>query len=139
MSVVYLTRKENFSASHRLHSAALSSEENRKLFGKCNFENGHGHNYSLEVTIRASVDKKTGLVMNLTGLKKIIEDAVISRVDHRHLNLDIPEFKDVNPTTENLCLVVWGWLQPCLPRDFLFEVKIFETEKNMAYYRGESK
>jgi 6-pyruvoyltetrahydropterin/6-carboxytetrahydropterin synthase len=87
-----LTRRETFSASHRLHATHLSDEKNRELFGKCNRENGHGHNYVIEVSVRGSIDPATGLVMNLTDLKHVIAEQVLARVDHRHLNLDVPEF-----------------------------------------------
>ena len=133
MATVYLTRKEHFSAAHRLHSDHLSDSENRKLFGKCNSKNGHGHNYSIEVTVGCKVDKH-GLTMNLSKLKKIIRKTIIDRFDHRHLNLDTKEFKALNPTAENIAIVSWNLLKKQLP---LFEVRIHETEKNIATYRGE--
>jgi 6-pyruvoyltetrahydropterin/6-carboxytetrahydropterin synthase len=136
MPKVYLTRRETFSASHRLHSEKISGEENKKLFGKCNSENGHGHNYVLEVTVYGEVDLKTGLVLNLADLKQIMDAHVLSKVDHKHLNLDVEEFKSLNPTTENLAIVVWKWLAPHLPLGLLHQIKIFETEKNIAVYSG---
>lgn len=137
MATVYLTRRATFCASHRLHSEQLSDEENQKLFGKCNRPNGHGHNYELEVTIRRVVDPKTGIIMNLDDLKQAIEDSILSKVDHRHLNLDVAEFKDVNPTAENMVVVFWKLLQEALPHGLLYEVKLRETENNTAVYRGE--
>lgn len=137
MPEAYLSRRETFSASHRLHSPKLSDLENQKLFGKCNHPHGHGHNYILEVTVKAKIDPKTGLVMNLTELKKIIRSEVIDKLDHKHLNLDIEEFRLLNPTAENIALLIWKWLEKALPPGFLFEVKLHETENNVAIYRGE--
>ncbi len=134
MAVIYLSRKEGFSASHRLHSPKLSATENQKLFGKCNSENGHGHNYVIEVLVRSTVDEN-GLVMNLNDLKEIVAAEVLSKLDHRHLNLDVKEFKSLNPTAENIAIVCWNWLKPRISS--LYEVRIYETEKNMAFYRGE--
>lgn len=135
MPSAILTRRETFSASHRLYSAALSDSENKALFGKCYHPNGHGHNYVLEVSVKGAIDKN-GLVMNLADLKKIIEEHVLSKVDHKHFNLDVPEFKTLNPTAENIAYVIWGWLKPTLGA-LLYEVKLHETENNVAVYRGE--
>lgn len=135
--IVYLRRRESFSASHRLLSSHLSEAENKKLFGKCYGENGHGHNYVLEVTLRGGVDEKTGVLMNLTELKGIIQKSVLERVDHKHLNMDVPEFKNLNPTTENLAMLIWTWLSPEIPKGLLYEVALHETENNVAIYRGE--
>lgn len=126
----YLTRVESFCASHRLHAAQLSDEENRKIFDKCNWSHGHGHNYKLEVTLCGEVDKATGLLMNISDLKRIVQDQVLCKVDHRHLNLDVEEFKDTNPTAENIALVFWDWLEPYLPD--LYKITLYETEKNIA-------
>jgi len=137
MAKVYLKRRSRFSASHRLHSAHLSDEENAKLFGKCNWENGHGHNYVLWVTVAGNIDPKSGIVMDLVDLKKVIEENVIKKVDHRHLNFDIEEFKELNPTAENMVKVFWQWLEPALPENLLYELTLYETENNVAVYRGE--
>jgi 6-pyruvoyltetrahydropterin/6-carboxytetrahydropterin synthase len=137
MPIVYLTRRSTFSASHRLHSPRLSDDENRDFFGKCNRDHGHGHNYVLEVTLRGEIDPRTDCVMNLTDLKSIIEETVLDRVDHRHLNLDVTEFSRVNPTAENMAVVFWGWLSERLPKGLLYEVKLHETENNVAIYRGQ--
>jgi 6-pyruvoyltetrahydropterin/6-carboxytetrahydropterin synthase len=135
MTVAILTRRETFSSAHRLHSPHLSDEENRALFGKCNSANGHGHNYVLEVSVRGAIDQN-GLVMNLTKLKEIIHERVIAKVDHKHLDLDVPEFKNNCSTAENIAVVIWGWLKPVLG-DLLYEVKLHETENNVAVYRGD--
>jgi 6-pyruvoyltetrahydropterin/6-carboxytetrahydropterin synthase len=137
MATVYLTRRAVFSASHRLHSPQLSDAENRQLFGKCNHPNGHGHNYVLEVTVRGEVDPKTGMVMNLADLKGAIAETIEAEVDHRYLNLDCPSFKGINPTTENLAMICWKLLSSKLPKGLLYEVKLHETENNVAIYRGE--
>ncbi|HEX2912861.1 MAG TPA: 6-pyruvoyl tetrahydrobiopterin synthase family protein [Chloroflexia bacterium] len=137
MAVVYLTRRATFSAAHRLHSLELSDEENRQVFGKCNNPHGHGHNYMLEVTVKGEIDPRTGMVMNLTDLKQAIEEAIIKPMDHRHLNFDVPLFSKVNPTAENMAVIFWQLLQAQLPPGMLVEVKLHETENNVATYRGE--
>ena len=131
----YLSRRETFSASHRLLSQGLSEKENRDLFGKCFHPNGHGHNYEMEVTLRGEVDPGTGLLMNLEDLKNIIRKEVIEKVDHKYLNLDVEEFKNINPTAEMMAVVFFQWLSKKVP--LLYEVKVRETENNVAYFRGE--
>lgn len=137
--LVYLTRRETFSACHRLHSRHLDSEENLKIFGKCNNPNGHGHNYSVEVTVKGQPDTKTGMVMNLTDLKAIIATAVMEPLDHKNIDLDCDYFKDgkVVSTTENLAIFIWDGIANCLPESVvLHEVKIWETDKNIVSYYG---
>lgn len=136
MPIAILSRRETFSASHRLHSNDLSDKENVALFGKCNHANGHGHNYVMEVVVKGVIDPKTGIVMNLADLKRIIHDCVLVKVDHRHLNLDVQEFAKLNPTVENIAVVIWRWLKPDLG-NLLYEVRLHETENNVAVYRGE--
>ena len=135
MPTAYLTRRATFSASHRLHSIKLSKEENIKLFGKCNNPNGHGHNYILEVSIRGEIDEKTGMVMNLSDLKEVIEENAIFKLGHKHLNLDVPEFKALNPTAENIATVIWKFLKPKL-KNLLYEIRLVESENNSVVYRG---
>jgi 6-pyruvoyltetrahydropterin/6-carboxytetrahydropterin synthase len=127
-----LTRKESFSASHRLHSPSLGAEENLRIFGKCNNLNGHGHNYLLEVTVTAELDAVTGMLMNLDTLKQIIKTHVINKLDHKNLNLDVPEFMELNPTAENIVVVIWSWLEEALGGERLHEVLLHETDKNSA-------
>ena len=134
--IIYLTRRETFSAAHRLHSEELSEEENARFFGKCNNKYGHGHNYTLYVTVRGAVDPKTGVLVNLSDLKRIIRELVTDRFDHRHLNEDVEEFKTLNPTAENIAIVIWELLKPHV--DSLYEIKLEETANNVAIYRGES-
>ena len=136
MAEVFLQRRVTFCSSHRLHSDALSDEKNKQLFNKCNHINGHGHNYVLYVTLKGAPDPVTGMVINIVDLKKMIDLAVFDKVDHKHLNLDVPEFKTVNPTVENMTIVFWDWLQAVLPSGLLYEVKLYETENNSAIYRG---
>jgi len=139
MPKVILARREHFSASHRLHSKQLSETENKEIFGKCNNPNGHGHNYVFEVMVKGEVDKKTGMVMNLTDLKQYIKEEVMDVLDHKNLDLDVPYFKDVVSTTENLAIFIWNSLLPRIPSGLLYEVKIYETENNIMIYRGEEK
>ena len=133
--IVYLTRRATFCAAHRLHSEELSVAENKKIFGKCNNSNGHGHNYALEVTIGGAVDPKTGMVMNLVDLAEAIEKEVVVPMDHKHLNLDVPAFRKLNPTAENMVIVIWQLLKKKLGK-CLIEVRLQETENNVAVYRG---
>jgi 6-pyruvoyltetrahydropterin/6-carboxytetrahydropterin synthase len=117
------------SASHRLHAAALSEEENRAAYGKCNNPHGHGHNYFVEVLVGGAVDPATGMVMNLVDLDRVVRKEVIDRFDHSNLNLD-PLFVNLVPTTENLCKAVFSLLQTSLPTGALDRVRVEETENN---------
>uniref|UniRef100_A0A2R8ML94 6-pyruvoyl tetrahydrobiopterin synthase n=1 Tax=Callithrix jacchus TaxID=9483 RepID=A0A2R8ML94_CALJA len=110
-----VSRGISFSASHRLHSKFLSEEENLKLFGKCSNPNGHGHNYKVVVTVHGQIDPATGMVMNLTDLKKHMEEAIMQPLDHKNLDLDVPYFADVVSTTENVAVYIWDNLQKVLP------------------------
>jgi 6-pyruvoyltetrahydropterin/6-carboxytetrahydropterin synthase len=134
--IVAITRRATFCASHRLHCDHLTDAQNQAIFGKCNNPNGHGHNYVLEVTVRGPVSPDTGMVMNLVDLKQAITEEILDRFDHKHLNLDVPEFRDLNPTSENVCVVIWRLLEPRLPNGVLYEVKLFETENNLAVFWG---
>jgi len=144
--IVYLTRRQAFSACHRLHSRWLSDEANREVFGKCNNPNGHGHNYTLEVTVKGPMDAKTGMVMNLTDLKKAIDVTVMDTLDHKNLDKDVSYFsKSSGPpsTTENVAVFIWNSIADhmrdtrCAGAAELYEVKIWETDKNIVVYRGE--
>ena len=134
--MVYVTRREVFSASHRLHNPELSDSENQEIFGKCNNKNGHGHNYTLEVMVSGEVDPKTGYVVDLKELKTIISKHVIKKVDHKHLNDDTDFLKGVNPTTENLAIGIWNQLVDVIPSGKLYSVKLYETENNYIEYKG---
>lgn len=135
--VAYLTRVQSFSASHCLHSLDLSDEENKRVFGKCNNPNGHGHNYRAEVTVRGKIDGASGMVINLTDLKQCIEEVIMVPLDHKNLDKDVPYFANVVSTTENLAVYIWDNLVKILPVGELYEIKIFETDKNIVVYRGE--
>jgi 6-pyruvoyltetrahydropterin/6-carboxytetrahydropterin synthase len=136
--MVYLTRRTSFSAAHRLWSEHLSEEENLALYEKCANPNGHGHNYVLAVTVKGTPDPRTGMVLNLAELKQAINEQVIKWVDHKHLNYDVPWLEGSIPTTEVLAIKFWERLQRALPEGLLYEVKLYETENNIASYRGES-
>ncbi|XP_065109424.1 6-pyruvoyl tetrahydrobiopterin synthase [Paramisgurnus dabryanus] len=135
--IAYITRVQSFSACHRLHSKSLSDEENKKIYGKCNNPNGHGHNYTVEVTVRGKIDKNTGMVMNLTDLNLIIEDVIMKQLDHKNLDLDVPYFANVVSTTENLAVFIWDNVAKHLAPNMLYEIKMHETDKNKVVYRGE--
>lgn len=135
--MVYLTRRTAFSAAHRLWSEHLTDAENYAIYDKCANPNGHGHNYILEVTVRGWPDEHTGMILNLTNLKEAIENAIIKWVDHKHLNYDVPWLEGIIPTVEMLTVVFWRQLEKELPTGLLYEVKLQETENNLASYRGE--
>lgn len=136
--MVTLTRTYEFAAAHRLHSACLTEAENRDLFGKCNNLHGHGHNYLLEVTVGGEPDARTGLLVDLGELDRVVNEQVVERYDHRHLNFDIEEFRELNPTSENLVKVIWSRLFPALPAGTLRRVTLRETERNIFTYEGET-
>jgi len=135
--IVYLTRRETFAAAHRLFKAELSDEENFALFGKCSNPNWHGHNYTLEVTVRGEVNKDTGFVLDITKLKEIIVANVISKVDHKNLNIDTDFMKGLIPTSENITVAIWNELKDKITAGELYSVKLFETENNYFEYKGE--
>ncbi|XP_059607986.1 6-pyruvoyl tetrahydrobiopterin synthase [Phlebotomus argentipes] len=136
--VVYLTRKEKFSACHRLHSRHLSAEENVRVYGKCNNPNGHGHNYTVEVTVCGPLTHATGMVMNISDLKAHMDVVIMQRLDHKNLDKDLDAFKDIPSTTENVAVFIWKGLKEVLPEpNLLHEVRIEETDKNSVIYRGE--
>ncbi|EGC35870.1 6-pyruvoyltetrahydropterin synthase [Dictyostelium purpureum] len=131
---VILTRREVFSSSHRLFSDSLSLEENKKVYGKC--INSHGHNYTLEVSVKGEVNPDIGMFMNITELKEVIKTEVMDKLDHKNLEEDVPELKGIVTTTENLSIFIWDQLYKHL-KNFLYEVRILETENNFVVYRGE--
>ncbi|MGC2697232.1 MAG: 6-carboxytetrahydropterin synthase [Candidatus Angelobacter sp.] len=131
----YLTRRYWFSASHRLHCESMSGEENRAVYGKCNNPYGHGHNYALEITVGGQVEPSTGMVCNLADLDKFVQEKILERFDHQNLNT-LFEFQGVVPTTENLCVEVYGILE----KDFHFarveKIRVEETMLNSFEYAG---
>jgi 6-pyruvoyltetrahydropterin/6-carboxytetrahydropterin synthase len=134
--MIFVTRREVFSSSHRLHNRELTDEENYEIFGKCNSPNGHGHNYILEVVVSGEIDPKTGYVIDLKQLKTIILDNVIKKVDHKHLNYDVDFLEGINPTTENVAVGIWDQIVDKLPSGKLYSVKLHETENNYIEYKG---
>jgi len=136
--MIFLTRKTEFCASHRLYNPDFSPEKNEKIFGLCNNPNGHGHNYVLEVTVKGEVDPETGMVLDLQTLKKLITLEIIDKVDHKNLNIDVPFLRGLIPTAENIAIKVWEILEPKIMNGKLHEVKLFESERNMVIYRGHS-
>jgi 6-pyruvoyltetrahydropterin/6-carboxytetrahydropterin synthase len=136
--MVYLTRKAEFSASHVYHNPDFSLEENRRIFGKCNNPNGHGHNYLLEVTVKGEVDQHSGFVVDLKQLKEIMQREVLDAMDHRFLNKEVPEFMHQIPTTENLAIVVWQRLAPKLTKAALHRVRVYETPDLFVDFYGEA-
>jgi 6-pyruvoyltetrahydropterin/6-carboxytetrahydropterin synthase len=135
--VVYITRRETFAAAHRLFKPELSDEENLKIFGKCSNPNWHGHNYTLEVIVAGEVDADTGFVMDLKNLKEIVRKNVITKVDHKNLNLDTDFMKGKIPTSENIVIAIWNELENKITKGKLFSVKLYETENNYFEYKGE--
>lgn len=135
--MLYITRKGQFSASHRLYNPEFSDERNEEVFDKCNNPNGHGHNYVIEVTVRGVPDPETGYVIDLKRLGRIMDQEIISKVDHKHLNLDVDFLRGIIPTAENLAVVFWQILQPKIPAGELHSVKVYESDNNFVEYLGE--
>jgi 6-pyruvoyltetrahydropterin/6-carboxytetrahydropterin synthase len=135
--MILLTRKAEFSASHYYWIPAWSDDENRRVFGKCANRNGHGHNYTLEVTVAGEIDPKTGFVVDLKELKDVMEREVVNVYDHRHLNLEAPEFRTAQPTTENIAIAVWKRLEGKIRGAKLHRVRVYELPDLFADYYGE--
>ena len=135
--MIHLTRKCEFSASHYYHNPEFTPEENQRIFGKCANLNGHGHNYSLEVTVKGEVDPTTGFVVDLKRLKDILNDEVVEAMDHRHLNKEVPEFANQIPTTENIAVAIWNRLSSKLCTAKLHRVRVYETPDLFVDYYGE--
>ena len=134
--MVLLTQQFEFSAAHRLHCPQMSAEQNRQTFGKCNNPSGHGHNYLVEVTVAGTPDAKTGAVLSLPRLEQTVKAQVIDRLDHKHLNADVPEFRELNPSVENIARVIWGLLEEQVSPAKLHRVRVWETAKTCAEYAG---
>lgn len=135
--MVLLTRKAEFSSAHYYWVEGWSEEENVRVFGRCANRNGHGHNYTLEVTVAGEVDPQTGFVVDLKELKDILEREVVSVYDHRHLNLEVPEFETKVPTTENIAIAIWERLEGKIPNAKLRRVRVYEMPELFADYCGE--
>jgi 6-pyruvoyltetrahydropterin/6-carboxytetrahydropterin synthase len=134
--MIFITRKIEFSAGHRLFNPKFSDQKNEATFGLCNNPNGHGHNYVLEVTLSGEVCKDTGMVFDLKELKKLTQREIIDKVDHKNLNVDVEYLKGVIPTAENLAIKFWEILEPKITKGRLHEIKLYESERNYVVYRG---
>jgi 6-pyruvoyltetrahydropterin/6-carboxytetrahydropterin synthase len=142
-TMIFLTRRATFSASHYYWNEAWTAEENERVFGRCANRNGHGHNYTLEVTVAGEPDAVTGFVVDLKWLKDVIEREVLAAYDHRHLNLEVPEFAagGLTPTTENIAISTWKRLEAVVNSAggaWLSRVRVYETPEIFAEYRGEA-
>ncbi len=135
--MVYLTRKVEFSASHFYHNPEFSAEENQRRFGKCANPNGHGHNYTLEVTVKGEVDQRSGFVLDISDLKRVLEREVMDAFDHRFLNKEVPEFATQIPTSENIAVAIWNRLAPALNIAAMHRVRVYETPDLFVDYYGE--
>lgn len=125
-----------FNAAHRVHNPALSDDENRALFGKCNNPNWHGHNYVLEVSVTGAIDERTGYVVDLGTVKRIVQETIIDQVDHRNMNLEVEFLRGMIPTTENIVVAFWRELAPRLRPGRLAKLRLWETENHYAEYEG---
>lgn len=132
-----VTARLGFSAAHRLHNPKFDAGWNRRIYDKCDNPKGHGHNYTLHVSVKGSIDPETGMVIDLKRLKDIVRERVIDRVDHTNLNEDVDFLRGVIPTAENLARAFWQQLAPAIDSGTLYEVALQETEKNSVVYRGE--
>ena len=131
---VSVFRKEHFNAAHKLHNKEWSDEKNLDIFGKCSYPNWHGHNYELIVRLTGETDPETGFVYDMKKLSDIIKVNVSDRFDHRNLNLDVPDFKDINPTTENMAIVIYNILRKKIEKHFDIKILLYETERNFVEY-----
>lgn len=131
---VSVYRKEHFNAAHRLHNPAWDDSRNSEVFGKCNLPNYHGHNYELIVKVTGETDPETGYVIDMKVLSDLIREHVTDRFDHRNLNLDMPEFRDMNPTAENIAIVIHDILRACIDENLDIKVILYETPRNFVEY-----
>ncbi len=131
---VSVFRKEHFNAAHRLHSTQLSNEDNAATFGKCNYPHYHGHNYDLIVQVIGDIDPVTGYVMDMKVLSDLIKEKVTEDFDHRNLNIEVPEFKTLNPTAENIAVVIYNRLRPFIDSTKDLKIRLYETERNYVEF-----
>jgi len=134
---VTLSRKAHFNAAHRLYRKDWTDEQNQRVFGKCNNPNFHGHNYELIVSVTGKINPDTGYVMDIKDLTTIIFEEVETQFDHKNLNLDVPEFFDLNPTAENIVVVIWNKIRKRIASENILEVTLYETPRNFVTYKGE--
>ncbi|PYO61429.1 MAG: 6-pyruvoyl tetrahydrobiopterin synthase [Gemmatimonadetes bacterium] len=131
-----ITRRVHFSAAHRLWNPSFSDAENAGVFGVCNNPNYHGHNYDLDISVEGEIDPATGYVMDVQRLKQIATECVVSHLDHKNLNVDVPWFAGLNPTAENIAVVCWRVLQPAVRPATLKRIRLWETDRNYVDYDG---
>ena len=137
-SVSSITRNYTFCAAHRLHTDTLPDDVNQKIFGKCNNPNGHGHNYTVQVTVGGTLDSRTGMITDVDALDQLVHDSIVSRFDHQHLNFD-PAFQNLTTTGENLARLIWDILVDQIPSGHLEKIGVIETRDNFFEYVGEPK
>ena len=137
MPRVTVTRRLHFNAAHRLWNPRWSDEQNGRVFGVCGNANYHGHNYNLDVSVEGEIDPESGYVLDINRLKETVQQHVIGSLDHRNLNLDVPWFRELNPTAENIAVVCWRVLEPVLRPARLTHIRLWETERNYVDYGGE--
>jgi len=133
---ITVSRKAHFNAAHRLHNKNWTDEKNQKIFGKCNYQNYHGHNYELIVSVTGEINPETGYVIDMGELKKIIKNEVEERLDHKNLNLDVPHFSNTIPSAENICIYIYDILKDNLDSQFKLSVRLYETPRNFVEYSG---
>ena len=133
---VKISRKAHFNAAHRLYRKDWDHAKNERIFGKCNNPNFHGHNYELIVRVNGEIDAETGFVMDMKVLKDLIKEEVEDVLDHKNLNLEVPEFEELNPTAENIAVVIWDKLRPHIDSNNELEVVLYETPRNFVTYSG---
>ena len=133
---ITVSRKAHFNAAHRLHNKNWSDEKNQKIFGKCNYQNYHRHNYELIVSVTGEINPETGYVIDMGELKKIIKNEVEERLDHKNLNLDVPHFSNTIPSAENICIYIYDILKDNIDSQFKLSVRLYETPRNFVEYSG---
>lgn len=131
---VAVYRKEHFNAAHRLNNPAWDDATNKKIFGKCNNPHFHGHNYELVVKVTGQPDETTGYVMDMKALSDLVQQHVIERFDHKNLNEDVPDFNTLNPTAENIAVVIYDILRDKIDRELGLQIRLYETERNFVEY-----
>ena len=131
---VSVYRKEHFNAAHRLNNPQWSKEKNKEVFGPCNHDNFHGHNYELIVKVTGEIDADTGYVIDLKKLSDLVKELIIDRFDHKNLNLDTLEFKNLNPSAENIAIVIYNLIRPRITESLELKIRLYETERNFVDY-----
>ncbi len=131
---VSVFRKEHFNAAHRLHNPQWSAEKNKEVFGLCNNANYHGHNYELIIQIIGTINPETGYVIDMKELSTLAQEEVLKKFDHKNLNLDVPEFAELNPSAENIAVVIYQKLRPKIAAELELKIKLYETERNFVEF-----